>query len=395
MRQVYLDNNATTRVDPAVVEVMMPFFSDRYGNPSSMHSFGGDVEADVSRARRQIADMLGAEHDYEIVYTASGSESDNLAIQGTVGFRKDKKHIITSSVEHPAVANLCKDYERLGYRVTYVPVDSEGLLDMDAFKDALDDDTAIVSTMAANNETGVIFPIDEIGAMCRERKIPFHVDAVQIAGKLPIDVNKINCDLLSVSGHKFHAPKGIGVLYVRRGTPLRPVIFGGHQEKGRRPGTENVPYIVGLGKAAELVMENMSKEAEIARLRDKLENGILEKFANAGVNGNREHRVPNTSNIGFNFIEGESILLYMDKKGVAASSGSACSSGSLEPSPVLRAMKVPFTSIHGSVRFSLSRYTTEDDIDYVLSVMPEVINPLLEMSPYWDNDKKQGLPINV
>jgi cysteine desulfurase len=274
-------------------------------------------------------------------------------------------------------------------------VDREGSLDMDVFRKSLDDDTAIVSIMYANNETGVIFPVEEIGEMCRARKIPFHVDAVQAAGKIPIDVNRIKCDMLSLAGHKFHAPKGIGVLYVRRGTPLRPVTYGGHQEKGRRPGTENVPAIIGLGRAAELVMDHMPHLGETARLRDKLEQGLLARFSNAHRNGSKENRVPNTSNMGFEFIEGESILLYMDRTGIAASSGSACTSGSLEPSHVLRAMNIPFTAIHGSIRFSLSRFTTEDEIDYTLSVMPEVIEPLLEMSPFWDAEKKQGLPVSI
>ena len=383
VKNIYLDNNATTRVDPLVVDAMIPFLTERYGNPSSIHSFGGEVEKDVQTARRRVADMLGAEHDYEIVFTGTGTEADNLAILGTAGFYKDRRHVITTSVEHPAVLNACKELERTGYRVTYVPVDSEGLLDMNAFKKSIDADTAIVSVMYANNETGVIFPVEEIGAMCREQKIPFHVDAVQVAGKIPINVNKINCDFLTVSGHKFHAPKGIGALYVRRGTPLRPMTYGGHQEKSRRPGTENVASIIGMGKAAELVMEHLNNDAgNIKRLRDKLENGLLACFNNAVLNGNKEKRVVNTSNIGFGYVEGESILLYMDRKGIAASSGSACTSGSLEPSHVLRAMNVPFTSVHGSIRFSLSRFTTEEEIDYVLNVMPEVIEPLLELSPY-------------
>jgi cysteine desulfurase len=374
---------------------MLPFFRERYGNPSSMHSFGGSVEKEVRRARAAVAAMLGADHDYEITFTGTGTESDNLAILGATGYSKEKRHIITSAVEHPAVLNLCREMERSGYTVTYVPVDREGRLDMDVFRKSLDDDTAIVSIMYANNETGVIFPVEEIGDICRARKIPFHVDAVQAAGKIPIDVKRIKCDMLSLAGHKFHAPKGVGVLYVRRGTPLRPVAYGGHQEKGRRPGTENVPAIIGLGRAAELVMDHISHTGETARLRDRLESGLLARFSNAHRNGSKENRVPNTSNIGFEFIEGESILLYMDRKGIAASSGSACSSGSLEPSHVLRAMNIPFTAIHGSIRFSLSRFTTEEEIDYTLSVMPEVIEPLLEMSPFWDAEKKQGLPVTL
>jgi cysteine desulfurase len=390
---IYLDNNATTMVAPEVLEAMLPFFTRRYGNPSSMHDFGGDVEHDVEKARNQVARMLGAEYDYEIVFTSGATESDNMAILGTLQYYRDKKHIITTKVEHPAVLNLCRQLEREGYSVTYVPVDREGNLDVDFLFDSVTDDTAIVSVMYANNETGVIFPVETIGAFCKQRGITFHIDAVQAIGKIPVDVNALQCDLLAISGHKFHAPKGIGVLYVRRGTRLRPLLYGGHQEKARRPGTHNVPGIVGIGKAAELVMQHLSNSEEVAnvkRLRDRLENGLLSQLSNAHLNGNKNNRVDNTTNIGFEFIEGEAILLYLNEKGVAASSGSACSSGSLEPSHVLRAMGVPFTSAHGSIRFSLSRYTTEDEIQYTLQVMPEVVNRLLAISPYWDAMNKKG-----
>lgn len=394
---VYLDNNATTRTDPAVVEAMMPFLTERYGNPSSMHAFGGEVEKDISNAREQIAALIGAAELYEIVFTGTGTEADNIAVFGAAGFAKDKRHIITTVVEHPAVLNPCRELARAGYRVTWLPVASDGKLDTSAFYKAIDDDTAIVSVMYANNETGVIFPVEEIGAVCKERNVLFHVDAVQAAGKIPIEVNKINCDLLTVAGHKFHGPKGIGVLYVRKGTPLNPIVYGGHQERSRRPGTENVAGIVGMGKAAELAVNHLKGggAAEIKRLRDKLEAGILARFKNAAVNGNQELRVANTSNIGFSYIEGEAILLYLDSLGICASSGSACSSGSLDPSHVLKAMGVPFTSLHGSVRFSLSRYTTEEEIDYALSVMPKAIEPLLALSPYWDDEKQQGIPISI
>ena len=394
-RQIYLDNNATTKVDPEVLEEMMPFLGDVYGNPSSIHSFGGRVGEDIDRARMRVAEALGAEHDYEIVFTSGGTESDNLAIQGAAAYYRDRRHIITTRVEHPAVLNLCRKYEREGYRVTYVPVDQSGSLDMEVLRESLDDDTVIVSVMYANNETGIINPVGEIGALCRERGVPFHVDGVQAVGKVPIDVKKLNCDMFSISGHKFHAPKGIGALYVRRGTRLRPVMYGGHQEKGRRPGTENVPGIVGIGKAAELARIYADKEGETALLRDRLESFILEKFPNAKLNGKSEGRVPGTTNVGFEYIEGESILLYLDEKGIAASSGSACSSGSLEPSHVLRAMGVPFTRAHGSIRFSLSRFTTGDDIDYVISVLPDVINRLLEISPFWDQEKKEGRSVQI
>jgi cysteine desulfurase len=296
-------------------------------------------------------------------------------------------------VEHPAVLNLCRKLEREGYRVSYVPVDRAGNLDMEFFRKSVDEDTALVSIMHANNETGVIFPVEEIGAFLKEREVPFHIDGVQAVGKLPIDVKKLNCDLYSISGHKFHAPKGVGALYIRRGTRIKPVLYGGHQERGRRPGTENVAGIVAMGKAAELAMRSLDREIEIKELRDRLENGILEKFSNAVLNGDRERRVPNTTNVGFEFIEGEAILLYLNEKGIAASSGSACSSGSLEPSHVLRAMGVPFTSAHGSIRFSLSRFTTAEEIDYTLSVLPGIIDRLLEISPFWDQEKKQGKPM--
>ncbi len=394
-RTVYLDNNATTMVDPEVLDAMMPFFNERYGNPSSMHDFGGDVARDVERARMRVADLLGAENDYEIVFTGCGTESDNFAIMGTLAYFRDRRHIITSKVEHPAVLNLYRKLEREGYRASYVPVDRDGNLDMEFLKKSMDDDTAIVSIMHANNETGVIFPVEEIGALCRERDIPFHIDGVQAAGKIPIDVKKIQCDLYSISGHKFHAPKGMGALFIRRGTRIRPLMYGGHQERGRRPGTENVPGIVAMGKAAELALRNLPDEQRVRALRDKLESGILARFSNVQLNGAKDARVPNTTNVGFEYIEGEAILLYLNEKGVAASSGSACSSGSLEPSHVLRAMGVPFTAAHGSIRFSLSRFTTEQEIDYTISVLPEIIDRLLEISPFWDSATKQCRPVTI
>ncbi|MBN2040997.1 MAG: cysteine desulfurase NifS [Spirochaetes bacterium] len=382
---IYLDNNATTMVDPQVLEEMLPFLKDRYGNPSSIYDFGGDVAKNIRKSRIQIAELIGADNEREILFTSCGTESDNMAILGVIS-GSNKKHIITTRVEHPAVLNLCKKLERDdGYRVTYVPVDKEGNLDSGMLKGAVGNDTAVVSVMYANNETGVIFPVEEIGAFLKEKGVPFHVDAVQAAGKIPVDVNKIQCDLLSVSGHKFHAPKGVGALYVRTGTKLNPLLHGGHQEKGMKPGTENVPGIVAMGKAAELALTNLDNEDRIKELRDKLENGLLEKFENSHLNGAKNSRVPNTTNIGFKYIEGESILLYLNEKNIAASSGSACSSGSLEPSHVLRAMGVPFTSAHGSIRFSLSRFNTEEEIDTVLSVMPGIVEKLLSISPFWDS----------
>ena len=389
-RVVYLDNNATTMVAPEVLDAMLPFFKDRYGNPSSMHSFGGLVAKDMLRAREQVARLLGADNDFEITFTGTATESDNIAIRGILGYYKEKKHVITSTTEHPAVLNLCKQLEKEGYRVTFVPVGSDGVVDVEFLKNSVTEDTAIVSIMHANNETGVINPVEEIGAFLKERGIPFHVDGVQAAGKIPVDVNKINCDLYSISAHKFHGPKGVGALYVRKGTRMRPLIYGGHQEKGRRPGTENVSGVVGMGKAAELALLHLKDMPKVAALRDKLQKGILEKIKTASINGAIEKRTPNTLNASFEFIEGESILLYLDRKGICVSTGSACSSGSLEPSHVLRAMNIPFSKIHGSVRFSLSRYTTDEDIDYTLQELPGVVETLLTISPFWDNEKKVG-----
>jgi len=394
-RTVYLDNNATTMVDPEVLDAMLPFLKERYGNPSSMHDFGGDVAKDVELARMRVAELLGAENDYEIVFTGCGTESDNFAILGTLAYFRDRRHIITSKVEHPAVLNLYRKLEREGYRASYVPVDRDGNLDMEFLRKSFDDDTAIVSIMHANNETGVIFPVEEIGALCRERGVPFHIDGVQAAGKIPVDVKKIQCDLYSISGHKFHAPKGMGALYIRRGTRIRPLMYGGHQERGRRPGTENVPGIVAMGKAAELALRHLPDEERVRALRDRLESAILSRFSNVQLNGAKDARVPNTTNVGFEYIEGEAILLYLNEKGIAASSGSACSSGSLEPSHVLRAMGVPFTAAHGSIRFSLSRFTTEEEIDYTVSVLPEIIDRLLEISPFWDSATRQCRPVTL
>ncbi len=394
-RTVYLDNNATTMVDPEVLDAMLPFLKERYGNPSSMHDFGGDVAKDVELARMRVAELLGAENDYEIVFTGCGTESDNFAILGTLAYFRDRRHIITSKVEHPAVLNLYRKLEREGYRASYVPVDRDGNLDMEFLRKSIDDDTAIVSIMHANNETGVIFPVEEIGALCRERGVPFHIDGVQAAGKIPVDVKKIQCALYSISGHKFHAPKGMGALYIRRGTRIRPLMYGGHQERGRRPGTENVPGIVSMGKAAELALRHLPDEERVRALRDRLESAILSRFSNVQLNGAKDARVPNTTNVGFEYIEGEAILLYLNEKGIAASSGSACSSGSLEPSHVLRAMGVPFTAAHGSIRFSLSRFTTEEEIDYTVSVLPEIIERLLEISPFWDSATRQCRPVTL
>lgn len=379
---IYLDNNATTAVAPEVLEAMLPYLKELYGNASSMHSFGGQIGPHLRAAREKVAALINAEPN-EIVFTSCGTESDNTAIMSALETNPQKKHIITTRVEHPAVYNFCKHLARKGYRITFVPVDGKGMLLMDAFYKAVDDDTALVSIMHANNETGVIFPIEEIGALLRERGILFHTDAVQAAGKVPLDTKKLPVDMLSISGHKLHAPKGIGVLYIRRGTHFYPYIIGGHQEQSRRAGTENVASIIGLGRACELATENIGTEyTYLSMLRDKLESSLLENCPDARVNGDREHRLPNTTNISFEYVEGEAILLRLDEYGVCASSGSACTSGSLEPSHVLRAMGVPFTALHGSVRFSLSRYTTESEIDKVIEVLPPIIKELRMLSPY-------------
>ena len=385
MKVIYLDNNATTRVAPEVVDAMLPYLSDHYGNPSSMHSFGGDVAAEIKQARQNIADLIGAESLDEIVFTSCGTESDGTAIRAAVESNPDKRHILTSRVEHPAIKNLYETLSKKGYRVTFVPVDNQGRLDLDYFYQNLSDETAIVSLMWANNETGVIFPVEEISREVKERGVVFHTDAVQAAGKFPIDVKDTGIDMLSLSGHKFHAPKGIGVLYIRKGTKFSPYMIGGHQEHGRRGGTENVASIIALGKAAEMATQHLAENGyeRVGKLRDKLESALLEQIPLSMVNGDRENRLLNTSSIAFEYVEGEAILLMMNEHGICASSGSACTSGSLEPSHVLRAMGVPFTAAHGSIRFSLSRYTTEAEIDTVIEKMPPIIERLREMSPFW------------
>ena len=383
MKPVYMDNNATTCVAPEVVEAMLPYFHELYGNPSSMHSFGGQVMKQVRTAREQVAALLGASPE-EIIFTSCGTESDSTAIYSALSRRPDKKHIVTSRVEHPAVRALCAHLATQGYRVTELPVDAEGRLDLDQVKRALTPDTAIVSLMWANNETGVVFPIERAAEMARERNILFHTDAVQAVGKIPIDLAKTPIDMLSLSGHKLHAPKGIGVLYLRKGTKFSPFLLGGHQERGRRGGTEATPSIIALGVAAELALKKMEIEnTTVKSMRDRLENAILSIVANTKVNGDRANRLPNTSNISFEFVEGEGILLMMDQYGICASSGSACTSGSLQPSHVLRAMGIPFTMAHGSIRFSLSVYNTEEEIDFVIEKLPPIIETLRSMSPYW------------
>jgi cysteine desulfurase len=382
MKTIYLDNNATTRIAPEVLDEMSPYLTDYYGNPSSMHTFGGKLQSKIEEARAKVAELIGTEAE-EIVFTSCGTESDNTALMAAAESFPQKRHIVTTRVEHPAVFNFVKHLARRGYRVTFLPVDNAGRLDMDAFPKALDDDTAVASVMYANNETGVVFPVEEIGEVLRERKILFHTDAFQAVGKVPIDVKKLPVDMLSLSGHKLHAPKGMGALYVRKGTRFYPYIIGGHQENGRRAGTENVASIIGLGKACELAAKNLQHEIfYLGKLRDKLEGNLLKNCPDVRINGDIEHRLPNTTNISFEYVEGEAVLLRLNEYGICASSGSACTSGSLEPSRVLRAMGTPFTAIHGSIRFSLSRYNTEAEIDMVLDIVPRIIKELRELSPF-------------
>ena len=383
MDTIYMDNNATTQVDPVVFEAIKPYFTQLYGNPSSMHRFGGQVGVEIKRAREQVAGLLNCDPS-EIIFTSCGSESDNTAIRSALNAQPEKRHIITTNVEHPAILSLCKFLEKKdGYEVTYLAVDERGRLDPDDLREAIREDTAIVSVMWANNETGNIHPIEELAAIAREKGVIFHTDAVQAVGKVPIDLAEVPVDMLSLSGHKLHAPKGVGALFVRKKLPFRPLLIGGHQEGSRRAGTENTTGIIALGKACQLASEHMDEEnSSVRALRDKLEAGLTARIPDAKVNGDPKHRLPNTSNISFGYVEGEAILLMMDQAGICASSGSACTSGSLEPSHVLRAMGVPFTFAHGSIRFSLSRFNTEQEIDFVLDVLPGIIQNLRKLSPF-------------
>jgi cysteine desulfurase len=383
MKTIYLDNNATTQVAPEVLEAILPYFRELYGNPSSAHSFGGQVAEKVSEAREQVAGLLGARPG-EIIFTSGGTESDNTALRSALAAYPEKRHIVTSKVEHPAIRSLCRHLAKQGCRVTEVPVNGQGELDMDFYAKSLTPDTAIVTLMWANNETGVIFPLEKAAEMAKEKGILFHTDAVQAVGKIPIDMRNNVVDMLSLSGHKLHSPKGIGVLFARTGLKFKPYVIGGHQERNRRAGTENTPAIIGLGKACELATLHMEKENTTVRhLRNRLEKGIFEKVPHTRANGSAVARLPNTSNISFEFVEGESVLLSLDAEGICASTGSACSSGSLEPSHVLLAMGLTPTTAQGSIRFSLSIYNTEEEIDFVLQKLPPIIDRLRSMSPLW------------
>jgi cysteine desulfurase len=397
MKIIYLDNNATTQIAPEVFEAMIPYLTEDYFNPSSMYEPARKTGHAIAAARKSIADCLGGVDPKEILFTGCATESNNTAISGTAHGNPNRRHIITTAVEHPAVIEVCRELERNGYKVTYLSVDREGRLDVREFIRSLSPNTLLVSIMHANNETGVVFPIDQLSRITKQTdpSIVFHTDATQTVGKLPIDLVQgfPYVDLLSFSGHKLHAPKGIGALFIRRGTRCRPYMLGGHQEDGRRAGTENVPYIVGIAKALDLAMERREQdEAQIEKLRDRLERTLMEIIPSVQVNGKDAPRLPNTLNISFHYIEGEGMLFQLSSYGICASSGSACTSGSLEPSHVLRAMKVPFTAIHGSVRFSLSRYNTDQDIDKIIEVFPQIVANLRKLSPYWDNERNAPRP---
>ena len=390
---IYVDNNATTAVAPEVLEAMLPFLTTNYGNPGSIHTFGGSVAKDVENARLKMAELLNADHRNpdgeatEIIFTSCGTESDNAAIWSALLTNPERKKVIASKVEHPAILNLGRELERRGYIFETIPVDGCGRIDLEALENALDDNTAVVSVMYANNEIGNIYPVEKIAGMAHKHGALFHTDAVQAVGKVPINLANSEIDMLSCSGHKLHAPKGIGVLYVRRGIRFRPFIVGGHQEKARRGGTENVASIVALGKAAELAKAGMTEEVKyLSMLRDRLEAGLLARIPRIKINGDKESRLPNTSSVSFEFIEGEAILLLMNQFGICASSGSACTTGSLEPSHVLRAMGIPYTSAHGTIRFSFSRYNTVEEVDFILEKLPPIINTLRKLSPYWKEE---------
>ena len=391
--EIYFDNNATTRVVPEVFEAMRPFLTDLYGNPSSIHRFGSQVGQKIGEARAQVAEFIGAADPVEIIFTSCGTEGDNAAIRGMLEARGERRHIVTTQVEHPAVMGLCQHLEKKGYRVTWLKVDHDGKLDVEELREALTDDTALVTVMYANNETGVIFPVDRIGEIARSKGIPFHVDAVQAAGKIPFKVSDLCVDLLTISGHKFHGPKGIGALYVRRGISFPPFMIGGHQERNRRAGTENVAGIMGMGKAAELAQKHLPQYAEgIRALRDQLEASVMQSCPDCRVNGRNQVRVPNTANIAFRYLEGESILVLLDQYGICASTGSACTAGSSEPSHVLRAMKVPPDWLQGAVRFSLSRLNTEEEVRYVNEKMPLIVQRLQDFSALGKLGSQKGTP---
>ena len=381
MNVIYFDNNATTRTAPEVLEEMLPYFCEKYGNASSMHTFGGSNKRAIEKARANVASLINADPQ-EVIFTSGGTESDSTAIYSSINSYPNKKHIITSAVEHPAVLEVFKKLASQGYKVDFIGVDTNGRFDMESFKKLIDDNTALVSVMWANSETGTIFPVKEIAQIAHAHGALFHTDGVQALGKIITDVKETDVDLMSFSSHKINGPKGMGGLYIKTGTRFLPFMVGGHQERLRRAGTENVPSIVGFGKAALLAKEHLKDASKIAALRDALEQGLTSSIENTKVNGDPQNRLPNTANISFGYIEGESILMMLDEYGICASSGSACTSGSLEPSHVLRAMQVPFQFAHGSIRFSLSRYNTIEEVNKVLEVMPKIVSRLRALSPF-------------
>ncbi|TFB20294.1 cysteine desulfurase NifS [Lelliottia nimipressuralis] len=387
MKHVYLDNNATTRIDPMVLEAMMPFLTEHYGNPSSIHDFGTPSRVALERAHQQVATLLGADHASEIIFTSCATEATSTALHACVELMPERREIITSAVEHPATLAVCEHLERQGYLIHRIGVNSDGALDMEQYRQALSSRVAVVSVMWANNETGVLFPVIEMAAMAQEHGALFHCDAVQVVGKIPLDIGRTQIDMLSCSAHKLHGPKGVGCLYLRRGTRFRPLLRGGHQERGRRAGTENIAGIVGMGTACELAQIHLPGASSLAQLRDRLQEGLIAQVPSVMAMGGNQPRVPGTTNLAFEFIEGEAILLLLNQAGIAASSGSACTSGSLEPSHVMRAMNIPYTAAHGSIRFSLSRYTREKEIDYVIDTLPTIIARLRMLSPYWQEGK--------
>ena len=395
-KTIYLDNNATTKVDEKVLDIMLPYLKENYANPSSMYDSARVCSKAIEEARSKMADFFGVENKKNILFTSCATESANTAIRGIVAQygSREKNHIITTQVEHPCVLSVYQNLEKKGYEATYVGVNERGELDVDNLLSKINSKTVLVSVMHANNETGAIYPVYDIAREVKkiDKNIKVFVDGVQAAGKIPIELDGSDIDFYSVSGHKFHAPKGVGALYFKKGVLFEPLLFGGHQEGSLRAGTENTAYIVGLGEAARLAKAGLEYEnTEVKRLRDKLENGILNSLKNARLNSKSKTRVPNTTNIGFEYIEGELILLYLNDIGICASSGSACTSGSLDPSHVLRAQKVPFTSLHGSIRFSLSRFTTEEEIDYAIEHVPEIIKKLAKISPFRSELEEFGL----
>ena len=395
MRPVYLDNNATTRTDPVVVAAMLPFFSEQFGNASSSHAFGSEVAPAVKQARKSLQTLIGAAYDHEIVFTSGGTESDNTAILSALAVQEGRDEVVTTAVEHPAVLSLVEELGRRGIRSHLIPVDTRGRLDIEAFRRALSPRTAVASVMWANNETGTIFPVEFLAKMARSAGALFHTDAVQAVGRIPIDLQSTEIDMLSLSGHKLHGPKGIGALYVRKGIKFKPLIVGGPQERRRRAGTENVPGVVGLGKAAQLAAAQLESErTQVAALRDRLEQGVL-RLGHCVALGDVRSRLPNTSNIAFERLEGEAIIHHLNRAGIAASLGSACASGSMEPSHVLRAMNVPPTALRGAIRFSLSRETTADEIDCVLAALPDIIEKLRALSPSQERASDTSLPAEM